>query len=162
VTAGYVNQGAVRPLRDDWLATGDLGHLTDDGFLVIDGRGKELLRTAYGHYLDPARTEAMLRGLPGVTEALVVGEGRPYCAALLWTEDGQDGEAVADGIRVLNAELARPEQVRRWTVLPDDLSVERGDLTTSLKLRRAAVTSRFRDDIEGLYKPARVAAGAGR
>jgi long-chain acyl-CoA synthetase len=162
VTAGYVSKGAVRPLRDDWLATGDLGHLTDDGFLVIDGRGKELLRTAYGHYLDPARTEAMLRGLPGVTEALVVGEGRPYCAALLWTEDGQDGEAVADGIRVLNAELARPEQVRRWTVLPDDLSIERGDLTTSLKLRRAAVTSRFRDDIEGLYKPARVAAGAGR
>jgi long-chain acyl-CoA synthetase len=159
VTAGYVSQGAVRPLGDDWLATGDLGHLGPGGTLQIDGRKKELLRTAYGHYLDPARTEAMLRGLPGVTEALVVGEGRPYCAALLWAGDGPDEDAIAGGIRALNAQLARPEQVRRWTALPDDLSIEHGDLTTSLKLRRAAVTSRFHDEIEDLYQPERAEAG---
>ena len=83
---GYVDAGVAQPFRDGWLATGDLGHRTADGFLVIDGRKKELLKTAYGKYLHPARLEALLRELPGVAEAMVVGEGRPYCAALLWTE----------------------------------------------------------------------------
>ena len=87
VTQGYVDAGVAQPFQDGWLATGDLGHLTGDGFLVIDGRKKELIKTAYGKYLQPTRLEALLRELPGVAEAMVVGEGRPYCAALLWTDD---------------------------------------------------------------------------
>ena len=118
--------GMDQPFRDGWLATGDLGHVTADGFLVIDGRKKELLKTAYGKYLHPAKVEAMLRALPGVAEAMVVGEGRPYCA----------GPAVDRGARRrrtgraggghgrLNARLEQPEQVRRWAVLPYDLTVE--------------------------------------
>jgi long-chain acyl-CoA synthetase len=64
VTPGYVDAGMDQPFRDGWLATGDLGHLTADGYLVIDGRKKELLKTAYGKYLHPAKVEAMLRALP--------------------------------------------------------------------------------------------------
>jgi long-chain acyl-CoA synthetase len=156
VTPGYVDAGIEQPFRDGWLATGDLGHLTADGFLVIDGRKKELLKTAYGKYLHPAKVEAMLRALPGVAEAMVVGEGRPYCAALLWAE--QPGGVTAAGLEramaALNARLEQPEQVRRWKVLPYDLTVEGGELTTNLKLRRAAVAERLGNVIASLYDPA--------
>jgi long-chain acyl-CoA synthetase len=153
-----------QPFRDGWLATGDLGHLTADGFLVIDGRKKELLKTAYGKYLHPAKVEAMLRLLPGVAEAMVVGEGRPYCAAVLWTEE--PGVAAPAGLEramaELNARLEQPEQVRRWVVLPYDLTVEGGELTTSLKLRRTAVAERLADVIASLYDQAPAPAGRGR
>jgi len=155
VTAGYVDGATTQPVTAGWLATGDLGHL-EAGALVIDGRKKELIKTAYGEYLHPARVEAMLRELPGVSEAMVVGEGRPYCAALLWAaEPDEDGRAaIEQGMRAVNERLSRPEQVRRWTVLADDLSVERGDLTANLKLRRTAVAARLRHVIDGLYEPA--------
>jgi long-chain acyl-CoA synthetase len=159
VTGGYVGAGVAQPFIDGWLATGDLGHLTADGALVIDGRKKELIKTAYGKYLHPAQVEAMLRELPGVAEAMVVGEGRPFCAALLWTDepdgDGQLAQQrIAEGMLALNARLPRPEQVRRWAVLPNDLSVERGDLTTHLKLRRATVARRLGHVIDALYEQA--------
>jgi long-chain acyl-CoA synthetase len=164
VTPGYVDTGVDQPFRDGWLATGDLGHLTDDGFLAIDGRRKELLKTAYGKYLHPAKVEALLRALPGVAEAMVVGEGRPYCAALLWTEEpgGLEPAALERAMAALNARLEQPEQVRRWAVLPYDLTVEGGELTANLKLRRTVVAERLGEVIASLYDQAPAAAGRSR
>ena len=154
VTLGYADQDATQPFRDGWLATGDLGHM-DDGSLVIDGRKKELLKTSYGKYLNPAKIETRLLTIPGVTNAMVVGEGRPFCAALLWI-DGTPTEArrdaVAHAIAEIDRSLSHPEQVKRWAVLPDDLSVGAGDLTPNLKLRRERVAARFADVIDGLYQ----------
>jgi long-chain acyl-CoA synthetase len=164
VTPGYVDAGMEQPFRDGWLATGDLGHLTDDGYLVIDGRKKELLKTAYGKYLHPAKVEAMLRALPGVAEAMVVGEGRPYCSALLWTEEpgGISAAGLEEAMAALNARLEQPEQVRRWAVLPYDLTVEGGELTTNLKLRRMVVAERLGDVIASLYDQAPAPLGRSR
>jgi long-chain acyl-CoA synthetase len=164
VTPGYVDAGMEQPFRDGWLATGDLGHLSADGFLVIDGRKKELLKTAYGKYLHPAKVEAMLRVLPGVAEAMVVGEGRPYCAALLWTEDpgGAAPAGLEEAMAVVNARLEQPEQVRRWAVLPYDLTVEGGELTANLKLRRTVVAERLAEVIASLYDQAPSPAGRSR
>ncbi|HEU4426899.1 MAG TPA: AMP-binding protein, partial [Pilimelia sp.] len=164
VTPGYVDAGMDQPFRDGWLATGDLGHLTADGFLVIDGRRKELLKTTYGKYLHPAKVEAMLRALPGVAEALVVGEGRPYCAALLWTQEpgGAAPAGLEEAMAALNAHLEHPEQVRRWVVLPYDLTVEGGELTTNLKLRRTVVAARLGDVIASLYDQAPAPVGRSR
>lgn len=154
VTIGYADEGAAQPFRDGWLATGDLGHM-DDGCLVIEGRRKELLKTSYGKYLNPAKIEARLRRIPGVTNAMVVGEARPYCTALLWL-DGEPDDArrgvVDKGIGAIDPTLSHPEQVKRWAVLADDLSVDKGDLTPNLKLRRDRVASRFADVIDGLYE----------
>ena len=164
VTQGYVDAGVAQPFQDGWLATGDLGHLTGDGFLVIDGRKKELIKTAYGKYLQPTRLEALLRELPGVAEAMVVGEGRPYCAALLWT-DAPAGPAPAElerAMAALNARLEQPEQVRRWAVLPYDLTVEGGELTANLKLRRAVVAERLGEVVASLYDKTPAAAGSSR
>jgi long-chain acyl-CoA synthetase len=150
VTPGYADRELASPLRDGWLLTGDLGHLAPDGSLVIDGRKKELIATSYGKKIQAARVEARLRRIEGVAEAMLVGEGRPYCTALLWLDDG-DWQAVDRAIVRANADLSHPEQVKRWALLPNDLSIERGELTANLKLRRQVVTQRHHDLIEGLY-----------
>ena len=86
VTAGYFEEGAPSPVQDGWLHTGDLGRLTEEGYLVLEGRKKELFKTSYGKYVQPAKVEALLRDIPGIAEAMLVGEGRPYCVALLWLD----------------------------------------------------------------------------
>jgi long-chain acyl-CoA synthetase len=171
VMAGYVEEDE-QPFRDGWLQTGDLGHVTADGKLVIDGRKKDLLKTAYGKYLQPSKIEAMLRRIPGVSEAMVVGEGRPFCAALLWVEGTGDAATVDASVAIdaavaeMNRRLSHPEQLKRWAVLPNDLSIEGGELTANLKLRRHEVEARFHGEIERLYEehstaPIRNAVGAG-
>ena len=87
VTAGYFEADAPSPVQDGWLHTGDLGRLTEDGYLVLEGRKKELFKTSYGKYVQPAKVEALLRDIPGIAETMLVGEGRPYCVALLWIID---------------------------------------------------------------------------
>jgi long-chain acyl-CoA synthetase len=151
VMARYVDEDE-QPFRDGWLLTGDLGHVTRDGWLVIDGRKKELLKTAYGKYLQPSKIEALLRRISGVSEAMVVGEGRPFCAALLWVEGTGDAATVDASVAEMNRRLSHPEQVKRWTVLPNDLSIEGGELTANLKLRRHEVEARFHGEIERLYE----------
>jgi long-chain acyl-CoA synthetase len=155
VTAGYFNEGDVTPFRDGWLATGDLGQLTDEGSLVIVGRKKELIKTAYGKYIHPAKVEALLKEIPGIAEAVLLGEGRPFCVAMLWVVDGQRSQAYAEtvdrAVAEVNERLAHPEQVKRWAVLANDLSVERGDLTANLKLKRQAVAVRLQGLTEALY-----------
>jgi long-chain acyl-CoA synthetase len=165
VMAGYVDEDE-QPFRDGWLPTGDLGQITRGGWLVIDGRKKELLKTAYGKYLQPSKIEALIRRIPGVSEAMVVGEGRPFCAALLWVDGTADAGIVDASVTEMNRRLSHPEQLKRWAVLPNDLSIEGGELTANLKLRRHEVEARFHGEIERLYEeqptaPIRNAVGAG-
>jgi long-chain acyl-CoA synthetase len=97
---------------------------------------------------------------------MVVGEGRPFCAALLWVEGVDGATAVDPAVTEMNRRLSHPEQVKRWAVLPNDLSIEGGELTANLKLRRHEVEARFHGEIERLYEehptaPIRNAVGAG-
>jgi long-chain acyl-CoA synthetase len=157
VATGYANSGndAALPFKDGWLLTGDLGCVTGEGNLVIQGRKKELIKTSYGKYVQVARVEALLRDIPAVAEAMVVGEGKPYCVALLWMNDDRWNKVAAKALdcAVLkaNTHLSHPEQVKRWAVLANDLSIEGGDLTANLKLKRQAVSRRLHDVIESLY-----------
>ena len=154
VTAGYFEADAPSPVQDGWLHTGDLGRLTADGYLVLEGRKKELFKTSYGKYVQPAKVEALLRDIPGIAETMLVGEGRPYCVALLWIIDPDDAPsqaAISQAMADLSRGLSHPEQVKRWAVLRNDLSIERGDLTANLKLKRQAVGVRLQGLIEALY-----------
>jgi long-chain acyl-CoA synthetase len=164
VTSGYLGD-TDQPFREGWLVTGDLGRLTDDGALVIEGRKKELIKTSYGKYVRAGRIEAMLRDLAGVDEAMVVGEGRPFCAALLWMDDAhQDAAsrtALDDAVVRMNRDLSHPEQVKRWTVLGGGLSVASGELTPNLKLRRPVVRRRFAPEIDALYEEGEAGTTAG-
>ncbi|HEY3421467.1 MAG TPA: AMP-binding protein [Methanomassiliicoccales archaeon] len=149
VTCGYLGD-VEQPFRDGHLLTGDIGHLTPEGGLVLEGRKKELIKTSYGKFVNPLNAETRLRDLPGVFEAMIVGEGRPYCSALVWPEKGVTLEidALVGG---MNTDLSHPEQVKAWAVLSNDLSVEGGELTANMKLRRSRVMERFAPVIEAIY-----------
>jgi long-chain acyl-CoA synthetase len=164
VTAGYFEADAPSPVQDGWLHTGDLGRLTADGYLVLEGRKKELFKTSYGKYVQPAKIEALLRDIPGIAETMLVGEGRPYCVALLWIIDPDDAPseaAISQAMADLSRGLSHPEQVKRWAVLRNDLSLERGDLTANLKLKRQAVGVRLQGLIAALYAESLAAAAPG-
>jgi long-chain acyl-CoA synthetase len=153
----------AQPFREGWLATGDLGRVTE-GALVIEGRKKELLKTSYGKYVRAGAIESRLRDLPGVAEAIVIAEGRPFCAALIWVEPGRDDTArraaLDAAILRLDRDLPHPEQVKRWTILTETPSVTTGELTPNLKLRRGVVLQRFAREIDALYE--RGTGGSGR
>jgi len=146
--------GAEVPLVGGYLATGDLGKM-DGTHLTVEGRKKELIKTSYGKYVQPAKVEGMLRSIKNVEEAMVVGEGRPFCVALIWVKKGLDrtraSEMVDAAIPVVNQGLSHPEQIRRWATLENNLTISGGELTPNLKLRRAAICARFKDVIEGMY-----------
>jgi long-chain acyl-CoA synthetase len=105
----------------------------------------------------PAKIESRLKEIPGVAEAMLVGEGTPFCTALMWAGDGHGDAAGADAqridraVRTMNEQLSHPEQVKRWAILPNDLSIERGDLTPNLKLKRNAVAQRLQSLVSALY-----------
>ena len=168
VGGGEGTAGALLP--DGWLATGDLGEITPDGSLVIRGRKKEILVTSYGKNIHPAKIESLLRQIPGMAEAMIVGEGRPALCALLWLKGGSATpgalDAVDNEVRQLNAGLSHPEQLKRWAVLAESPSIESGELTGNLKLRRQIVLARRSGVMEMLYggssaRPASDDCGAG-
>jgi long-chain acyl-CoA synthetase len=159
VMAGYFGDQAgsetAQPFHDGWLLTGDLGYLSPEGSLILNGRKKELFKTTYGKYVQPAKVESLLREIPGVAEAMLVGEERPYCTALLWVQgkalDAGAGQLIDRLVGQVNRGLSHPEQVKRWAVLANDLSIEAGDLTANLKLKRQAIARRLGDVSDGLY-----------
>jgi long-chain acyl-CoA synthetase len=154
VTSGYHEYEGEQPFRDGWLLTGDIGKV-EDGYLFLEGRKKELIKTSYGKFVSPMRVESMLRDSPLLAEALIIGEGRPYCITLLWPENSEWstelGERIDRTVREVNARLSQPERPRRWVVVKGRLSVESGELTANLKLRRPKVETRYADLISALY-----------
>jgi long-chain acyl-CoA synthetase len=96
----------------------------------------------------------MLRERPGVRETVVIAEGRPFCAALVWIDEGDAASRLAldEGILRINRALPHPEQVKRWAVLADPPSIASGELTPNMKLRRPVVLALRRNDVEALYR----------
>ena len=158
---------------DGWLKTGDIGELDADGFLRITDRKKDILVTAGGKNVAPQNIENDLKTSKYVSQALVVGDARPYVSALItldpveigrWTEaEGIDDDAASlaqdERVQALlqsvvdedNRERSRFEQVKRFAILPRDFTMEAGEITPTLKLRRRAVQEHFADEIEALY-----------
>jgi long-chain acyl-CoA synthetase len=160
---------------DGWLHTGDVGVLDADGFLRITDRMKDLIKTSGGKYVAPQSIEVAFKAVcPYASEIVVYGEGRPYCVGVValdpeavasWAKDNGLGHlsfaelAVDERVRALiassleetNSRLPRWETIKRFAVLAHELTVEGGDLTPSLKLKRRAVAAKHRDLLESLY-----------
>ncbi len=155
VAKGYLVGDNCVPFDEGWLRTGDLGYISEQNSLVLHGRKKEVIVTSYGKNIHPIKIEAMLKSIPDVTEAMVLGDARPFCTAILWvSRDGHDlswVSRVEQAIIEVNRQLSHPEQVKRWAILKNELSIERGELTASLKLKRAEVTRRLGETVEALY-----------
>lgn len=177
VMMGYYEdpQATAECIREGWFHTGDIGRLDDDGYLSITDRKKEILVTAGGKNVAPQPIEALLKRDPLVAEAMLVGDRRPYVSALLAPDAATLEQRLAasgaaagslddlvsrDDVRALfqavvdqaNAELAGFEQVKRFALLPAQFSVDTGELTPTLKLKRRVVAERWRGAIDGLYQ----------
>ncbi|GAB7191203.1 AMP-dependent synthetase/ligase [Kineococcus sp. NUM-3379] len=176
VFAEYLNnpEATAAAFRDGWFLTGDLGELDDDGFLRITGRKKEILVTAAGKNVAPAPLEDRLRAHPLISQAVVVGDQRPFIGCLLtldpemlpvWGANNgkpgldvatarQDPDVLAELQRAVdgaNTTVSRAESIKRFRVLTDDLTIENGFLTPSMKVRREAVMAAWGDDVEAMY-----------
>ena len=140
---------------DGWFQTGDIGRFTDDGFLQIVDRKKDILVTAGGKNVPPVNIEARFVNDPAIERVVVYGDARPYLVAAVWVAPSVTGDAraaaVAAAVERVNSQLAKFETIKKFWICDEALSVESGLLTTSLKLRRKAVYDRYRDRFESLY-----------
>ena len=178
VMEGYHNQPeqtAEALTEDGWLHTGDIGELDADGYLRITDRKKDLFKTSGGKYIAPSAIESQFKAIcPYAGQFLVHGAERNFCVALITLDpDAMTGWAaehdlagtpyaelvaspqvqqmVGEYVEQLNARLNRWETIKKWIVLDHDLTVESGELTPSLKVKRKVVEENYRDDIAKLY-----------
>ena len=158
VFAGYYRDPeATAEVLDDqgFVHTGDVGHLDEDGFLVITDRKKDIIVTAGGKNVAPQNLENELKTHAIVSQALVIGDRRPYIGALITLDpdvSSDDPEAaVGRAVDAVNEGRSRFEQIKRFRVLPRDFSLEHDELTPTLKIRRKVILEHFAEDVEALY-----------
>jgi long-chain acyl-CoA synthetase len=170
----YKNEEATREtLEDGWLHTGDIGELDEDGYLSITGRKKDIIITAGGKNITPANLEAEIKQSPYVSQCVVIGDRRPYLVALItldmeeceklckekgWTADPAElrrnegmRAIIQEHLDEINEKFARVEQVKKFEILPHDLSQETGELTPTMKVKRNVVADKFEQDVDALY-----------
>ncbi len=170
----YKNEEATsETLVDGWLHTGDIGEIDADGFLKITGRKKDIIITAGGKNITPANLEAEIKQCQWVSQCVVIGDRRPFLVALVtldpeevaklaeekgWpngpaqiAERPEMRELIHEHIDAINEKFARVEQVKKFAILPADLSQEGGELTPTLKVKRNVVAEKYAAEIEQLY-----------
>jgi long-chain acyl-CoA synthetase len=166
-------EATAETIVDGWLHTGDIGEIEPDGFIKITGRKKDIIITAGGKNITPANLEAEIKQQPLVSQCVVVGDRRPYLVALV-TLDPEEAvkyaqennlpedpaqlaqnpdvkAAIEAHVEKINQSFARVEQVKKIAILPHDLSQESGELTPTLKVKRAVVAQKHEGEIEQLY-----------
>lgn len=159
---GYYEQSSATAETLDgegWLLTGDLGYVDPDGYLFITGRKKELLKTSNGKYIAPVPIEDELKSHSIIEDAIVIGEGRKYCIALIILNQttANDGNIntiqtkIEDFVEQINNKKARHEQIKRIGVLKKPFTIEDGLLTPSLKLKRKVIMERYTDFVDQVY-----------
>jgi long-chain acyl-CoA synthetase len=135
----------------EWFKTGDLGRLDDDGYLQVTGRAKEIIVTSSGKNITPTNIEEKLEDSSHVEQAVVFGDDRPYLVALIVPSDGADESKVQEAVDAANEDLAKIEQVKKFTLLDRELSQDEGELTPTMKVKREQVYENFSDEIDALY-----------
>ncbi|WP_018296061.1 AMP-dependent synthetase/ligase [Corynebacterium lubricantis] len=178
VFKGYINneEATREALVDGWFNTGDLGEIDENGFITVTGRKKDLIVTAGGKNISPQPLEEIMRKDPLISQALVVGDGKPYIGVLVTLDQEELGRwkaangipestelkdlvanhalhaEVQDAVNMANATVSHAEQIKKFRILERDLSEEENELTPTMKVKRNVVAERFSKDIEQLYE----------
>ncbi|BBX61959.1 long-chain-fatty-acid--CoA ligase [Mycobacterium saskatchewanense] len=178
VFSGYWHneQATAEAFTDGWFRTGDLGAVDDDGFLTITGRKKEIIVTAGGKNVAPAVLEDQLRAHPLISQAMVVGDAKPFIGALItidpeafegWKQRNHkpSGASVGDlatdpdlvaevdaAVKNANLAVSHAESIRKFRILPVDFTEDSGELTPTMKVKRKVVAEKFATDIEAIYE----------
>lgn len=160
--------------EDGWLHTGDLARIDEDGFVWIVGRKKEIIITAAGKNIAPAKLETTLGNHPIISKACMIGDQRKFLSVIIaldpeeapawaeahgieysdlatFAEDPAVQEEIARAVAEANESVARVEQIKKWTIVPDEWSPESGEVTPSLKLKRRVVLDKYADQIDAMY-----------
>lgn len=177
VFSGYYKEpeATSKAFKNGWLLTGDIGVVDKDGFLLITDRKKDLLITAGGKNISPQNLESMLKNLPYVQSAVVVGDAKKYLCALLSPDNelmkkkaielGKSASMIKDLVKEqlilaeieaeldkINKRLAPVEQIKKFALLPNEFSVESGEFTPTMKVKRKYVNQKYQDQIEKMYQ----------
>jgi long-chain acyl-CoA synthetase len=154
IMKGYLNkpeESRAVLLEDGWFATGDIGEIDPDGYLRITDRKKDLLKTSGGKYIAPQPIENALKLAPCVLNAVVIGDRRKFPAALIVPAPGVSREEVHQALERVNAGLAHHEQLKKFALVEQDFTIEGGELTPTLKVRRRVVEKKYQALIDEIY-----------
>jgi long-chain acyl-CoA synthetase len=153
IMKGYANrpEETAQVIQDGWFLTGDIGELDADGFLKITDRKKDLLKTSGGKYIAPGPIEGRLKLVPRILNAIVIGDRRKFPAALIVPARGATKEEIAKDIQLLNESLAHHEQIKRFELIEKDFTIEGGELTPTMKVKRRVVEAKYKAVIDAIY-----------
>ncbi len=175
---GYWNnpEATAKSIQDGWYNTGDLGEINDEGKVVITGRKKDLIVTAGGKNVSPGPMEDQLRSHPLISQAMVVGDGKPFIGLLVTLDDdalarwrlahnipeGRSMKELAtdatlraeiqDAINQVNSTVSHAEGIKKFFILETDLTEEENELTPTMKVKRNVVAQRYADAIDHIYQ----------
>ncbi len=151
--SGYLGQ-PVSDSQSNWIDTGDIGHIDEQGYLHITGRQKNLLISSFGRNISPEWLESELSMCPAIAQVMVIGDAKPFCAALLVPRtSSSEIDALASQIAGVNATLPDYARIRRFIVASEPFSLANGSLTDNGRLRREVIASRHAEAITALYSP---------
>lgn len=167
-------EATAEAIRDGWFYTGDIGAIDEDGYLKITDRKKDLIKTAGGKYIAPQKIESLAKGQKVLSQIVLYGDQKPFAVALLTLNqdyviqfaqsnkilygDYQElvkhpevARLVSEAIEELNSQLARYESVKKYIVIPKEFTIEDGELTPSMKIKRKHLCNKYKDELEALY-----------